>query len=44
LPGALERGDELPRRIADWVSGMTDRYCLRVLRETFMPREWPFQR
>jgi dGTPase len=44
LPGALERGDELPRRIADWIAGMTDRYCLRVLRETFMPREYPFQR
>ncbi len=44
LPGAAERGDDLPQRITDWVSGMTDRYCLRVLREVFMPREWAFQR
>jgi dGTPase len=44
LPGADERGDDLAQRITDWIAGMTDRYCLRVFRETFMPREWGFQR
>lgn len=44
LPGAEERGDDLPQRITDFIAGMTDRYCLRILRETFMPREFKFQR
>lgn len=44
LPGAAERGDDLPQRISDWIAGMTDRYCLRVFRETFMPGEFQFQR
>jgi dGTPase len=44
LPGAEERGDDLAQRVTDWIAGMTDRYCLRVLRESFMPGEWKFQR
>jgi len=44
LPGADDRGDDLPQRITDWIAGMTDRYCLRVLRDTFLPREFKFQR
>lgn len=42
LPGAVERGDDLPRRITDWIAGMTDRYCLRVLEETFLPKRFRF--
>lgn len=44
LPGAVERGDDLPRRITDWIAGMTDRYCLRVLEETFLPKRFRFTR
>ncbi|MCW2923166.1 MAG: deoxyguanosinetriphosphate triphosphohydrolase [Thermoleophilia bacterium] len=44
LPGAAEREDELPRRIADWIAGMTDRFCLRVLEETFLPKRFRFAR
>ena len=44
LPGAAERGDDLPRRVTDWIAGMTDRYCLRVLEETFLPKRFRFAR
>ncbi len=44
LPGAIERGDDLPRRITDWIAGMTDRYCLRVLEDTFLPKRFRFSR
>lgn len=44
LPGASERGDDLPRRITDWIAGMTDRYCLRVLEDLFMPKRFRFDR
>ena len=44
VPGAEARGDDLAQRVTDWIAGMTDRYCLRVLRERFMPGEWKFQR
>ncbi len=44
LPGAIERGDDLPRRITDWIAGMTDRYCLRVLEDTFLPKRFRFAR
>ncbi|MCW2972281.1 MAG: deoxyguanosinetriphosphate triphosphohydrolase [Thermoleophilia bacterium] len=43
LPGAVERGDDLPRRVTDWIAGMTDRYCLRVLEETFLPKRHRFR-
>jgi dGTPase len=44
LPGAVERGDDLPRRVTDWIAGMTDRYALRVLEETFLPKRFLFPR
>jgi dGTPase len=44
LPGAAERGDDVVTRVTDWIAGMTDRYCLRVLHEVFLPREFRFQR
>lgn len=44
LPGALERGDDLPQRVTDYIAGMTDRYCLRKFRELFLPSEFSFHR
>jgi dGTPase len=44
LPGADARGDDLPRRVTDWIAGMTDRYCLRVLEDTFLPKRFRFAR
>jgi dGTPase len=45
----MERPDHLPpssepdvvARVTDHVSGMTDRYAMRVYRETFLPHETP---
>jgi dGTPase len=39
LPPAAE--PDTVTRVTDFVSGMTDRYALRVYREAFMPREGP---
>jgi dGTPase len=39
LPPARE--EDLVTRVTDHVSGMTDRYALRVYRDAFMPREGP---
>lgn len=35
----LAPGD-LPTRIADYISGMTDRYALRVYEQLFLPQGW----
>ncbi len=44
LPGAPHRAADTPAAVAqaviDHVAGMTDRYCLRLMRELFLPREW----
>jgi len=39
-PPGRDDDDEV-RRVTDHVAGMTDRYALRVFRQTFMPREGP---
>ncbi len=39
--GGPAAGDDVVRRATDHVAGMTDRYALRVFRQTFMPREGP---
>ncbi len=39
LPPAPE--PDLVRRVTDFVAGMTDRYALRLYRDTFMPSEGP---
>jgi dGTPase len=31
---------DLPARIADYISGMTDRYALRTYEQLFLPRSW----
>ena len=30
--------DELPTRVTDYISGMTDRYCIRAYEELAVPR------
>jgi len=39
MPGSLD--DDVVTRATDHVSGMTDRYALRVYAEQFLPREAP---
>lgn len=40
---AAIRDEDLPQRVTDYIAGMTDRYCLRLFKELFMPREWGFR-
>ena len=35
---------ELPVRVADHISGMTDRYALRTYERLFLPRGWLLER
>ncbi|HEY8581606.1 MAG TPA: deoxyguanosinetriphosphate triphosphohydrolase, partial [Capillimicrobium sp.] len=38
-PDELPPGDgPLPERVLDWMAGMTDRFCLRALRELTVPK------
>jgi dGTPase len=39
-PKGVPESDGLPRAIADFITGMTDRYALRVYEEYFMPKRW----
>ena len=32
--------DDLPVRVADYISGMTDRFALRTYERLFLPRGW----
>ena len=36
----LPESEELSRAVADFITGMTDRYALRMYQETFLPRRW----
>jgi dGTPase len=38
--GSLPPAGERPRRAADHVAGMTDRYALSLYEQTFLPRPW----
>jgi dGTPase len=40
-PKGVPESDGLSRAIADFITGMTDRYALRVYEEYFLPRRWP---
>jgi dGTPase len=40
-PKGVPESDGLSRAIADFITGMTDRYALRVYEEYFLPRKWP---
>jgi dGTPase len=39
-PKGLPEEEPLPRAIADFITGMTDRYALRTYEEYFLPRRW----
>jgi dGTPase len=39
-PKGISEGEALPRAVADFLTGMTDRYCLRMYEEYFLPRRW----
>jgi dGTPase len=39
-PKGIPESDGLPRAIGDFITGMTDRYALRVYEEYFLPRRW----
>ncbi|MBE0477206.1 MAG: deoxyguanosinetriphosphate triphosphohydrolase [Coriobacteriia bacterium] len=42
LPGEYrpERREELPRRVTDYIAGMTDRFAIRDYERLFVPRKW----
>ncbi len=35
-------GDPLPRRVSDFIAGMTDRYALHLYSKLFLPSPWEF--
>jgi dGTPase len=37
-PDLLPPGEDLAQRVTDWISGMTDRYCLRAYTDLTVPR------
>jgi dGTPase len=39
-PKGLPESEPLSRGIADHLTGMTDRYCMRAYEELFLPRRW----
>ncbi|MCS6914461.1 MAG: deoxyguanosinetriphosphate triphosphohydrolase [Myxococcales bacterium] len=40
-PRGVAEEEGLDRAIGDFLSGMTDRYAIRMYKERIMPREWP---
>jgi dGTPase len=39
-PKGLPESEELPRAVADFITGMTDRYAMRTYEEYILPRRW----
>jgi dGTPase len=39
-PKGLPESEELPRAVADFITGMTDRYAMRTYEECYLPRRW----
>jgi dGTPase len=39
-PRGLPEDEELSRAVADFITGMTDRYAMRMYEECFLPRRW----
>jgi len=39
-PKGLPESEELARAVADFITGMTDRYAMRTYEEYFLPRRW----
>ncbi len=40
-PAGVDESEGLSRAVADFLSGMTDRYAMRLYQERLMPRAWP---
>ncbi|MDO4621538.1 MAG: deoxyguanosinetriphosphate triphosphohydrolase [Eubacteriales bacterium] len=36
----LESGEEIERVVCDYISGMTDQYCVRIFQEIYLPKSW----
>ena len=43
-PEYHEAPGDLPTRVADYISGMTDRYAIRTYERLFLPRGWLLER
>ena len=43
-PEYHEAPGDLPTRVADFISGMTDRYAIRTYERLFLPRGWLLDR
>lgn len=39
-PKGLPETEELPRAVADFITGMTDRYAMRTYEDCYLPRRW----
>ena len=39
-PAGVSQGESLERAVADFLAGMSDRYCLRMFEEIFLPKPW----
>jgi dGTPase len=39
-PKGIPTTEQLPRAVADFITGMTDRYAMRTFEECFLPRRW----
>jgi dGTPase len=39
-PKGVPESDGLSRAVADFITGMTDRYAMRVYEEYFLPKRW----
>jgi dGTPase len=37
---AIRESEDVPRAVCDYISGMTDRYCVLVYEDLFLPRSW----
>ena len=40
LPAEYRMDDDAPRRVADFVASMTDRYAIELFEEVFVPQHW----
>ena len=36
----MKRGESLAQAVCDYLSGMTDKYCMKKFREIYIPRAW----
>jgi dGTPase len=39
-PAGVDPDESLERAVADFLAGMSDRYCLRMFEEIYLPRPW----